>query len=579
MPYLKSLYPSPPLSTPTQNYHDFIVNRDELKQYPDYTVHIDAVTGERRRLRAVLERIGQAATALSSSKDVGGLGIRAGQSDIVGILSENSLEYPILVFALLKIAVPVALLPSQGTVHETAALLKLSSITALFVSARLYTRAKDAASEAGIPEDKVIILQGDVEGKASLPRLIENVRTRGLPSVPSEPVKDDTLAYMVFSSGTTGIPKAVMISHRNLYFSAVQMMITGAEAAKVFTPPPFPTPEKIPVSLGVLPWYHTMGAHIFIFRLLLVPATAVVLPYWSVDLVAKVFSQLTITHFSLVPAMLYQMMNHPVLAKLDLSSMLFAHSGAAFLPPELRDAFHRRTPNAPHFGEGFGMSECTLAAIQLAWPGSLGGRAERVRGMTGLLLPSMEARIVREDGTDADYDEAGELWLRGPNVGLGYWKNEKATRETFKDGWLHTGDRFYVDKEQRFFYVDRIKDILKVSGKQVAPSEIENVILEHPSQLVSDVAVAGVKGGRLSDEFVPRAWVVLSSVGKQQGAERVLAELEEWTRTRLSRYKWLRGGLQVVDEIPKLPTGKVLRRKLQEEFAKNDPENALKAKL
>ncbi|KAH8998400.1 hypothetical protein EDB92DRAFT_1164251 [Lactarius akahatsu] len=205
-------------------------------------------------------------------------------------------------------------------------------------------------------------------------------------------------------------------------------------------------------------------------------------------------------------------------------------------------------------------------------PGMFGGRIEEIRGMTGILLPYMEARLLREDGSDADYDEVGELLLRAPTVALGYLNNEKATKETFVDGWLHTGDRFYVDKQERFFYVDRIKDILKVSGKQVSPTEIEDTILEHPSQLITDVAVAGIKGTRLPDELVPRAWVVLSTLGKQQGAEAVFAALEEWTRSRLSKHKWLRGGLQIVDEIPRSPIGKVLRRKLQDDYARREPE-------
>jgi len=203
-----------------------------------------------------------------------------------------------------------------------------------------------------------------------------------------------------------------------------------------------------------------------------------------------------------------------------------------------------------------------------------GGRVNPVRGMTGILCPGLEARILREDGTDADYNEIGELIVRGPTNALGYRNNGNATKETFRDGWLYTGDRFYVDRQGRFFYVDREKDIFKVSGKQVSPTEIENTIREHPSQFVTDVAVAGVKGERLPDELVPRAWIVLSNIGKERGVETVLADLEKWARSRLSKHKWLRGGFQVVDEIPKLPTGKILRRKLQEEYARSEGERA-----
>jgi acyl-CoA synthetase (AMP-forming)/AMP-acid ligase II len=266
--------------------------------------------------------------------------------------------------------------------------------------------------------------------------------------------------------------------------------------------------------------------------------------------------------------MMHQILHHPGLSNLDLSSLASVATGAAHLPSELLGAFKRRAKNLPFFVEGYGLSECTFAALLLPLPGMHGGRVDPVRGMTGILCPSTEARILREDGSEADYNEIGELILHGPTIALGYRNNEKATKETFRDGWLYTGDRFYVDKQERFFYVDRAKDTFKVSGKQVSPNEIEDTLRKHPSQLIIDVAVAGVKGERLSGELVPRAWVVLSNIGKEQGAEAALATLDEWVRSRLSKHKWLRGGLQAVDEIPKLPTGKILRRKLQDEYAR-----------
>jgi len=485
---------------------------------------------------------------------------------MVGILSENCLEYPVLVYALLKIAVPMALLPCHSTLHETIALLKIAGITALFVSEAKYPHAIAAAREVGLPEDSIFILQGDVPGKRSLARSIEGIKSRGLPRVPTEKVRDDTLAYLVFSSGTTGLPKAVMISHRNLTFSTAQTFIVLKELIKLGGPPVFPTPEKIPVHLAVVPWYHSMGAHAFIFRLFASPATYVVAAAWTPDLVVKTFSQYTITSIVMVPSMVHQFLFDPKLAKLPLGSLISATSGAAHLPSELRTAFERKAKNVSFMQEGYGMSEVTFAAIALPVPGMFGGRINPIRGMTGILLPYFEARIRREDGSEADYDEVGELLLRSPTVALGYFNNEKATKETFVDGWIHTGDRFYVDKQERFFYVDRIKDTLKISGQQVSPTEIEDTILEHPSQLITDIAVAGVKGERLSDELVPRAWIVLSDAGKRQGAEAVFAALDEWTRSRLSKHKWLRGGIQTTDEIPRNPAGKVLRRTLQDEY-------------
>lgn len=214
----------------------------------------------------------------------------------------------------------------------------------------------------------------------------------------------------------------------------------------------------------------------------------------------------------------------------------------------------------------------TLAAVGMPFKGTIDGRAPSwVPGMTGILLPGMEARIVRDDGTDAGPNEAGEIYVRGGNVALGYWNNEPATRDAFlPGGWLRTGDRFRTDAEGRFLYVpnvlfdyserllgpssyvDRMKDTLQVSGVQVSPSEIEIVLLEHPAHLISDVSVAGVPGVRMSDEKVPRAWIVLSDAGMKHGAENVVRELDAWVKKRLSKPKWVRGGFSVVEEASRV---------------------------
>jgi len=212
------------------------------------------------------------------------------------------------------------------------------------------------------------------------------------------------------------------------------------------------------------------------------------------------------------------------------------------------------------------MSEVTIAAATTPYPGILNGRAKSNPASVGILLPGMEARILREDGSEASVNEPGELFLKGGNVALGYRKNRQANEETFIDGWLRTGDRFRIDEDGNFFYNDRTKDILKVSGMQVSPVEIEGVLLLQPDKLIVDVTVAGVNGGRMPDGKVPRAWIVLSEAGKKQGTVEVVKRLDTWCRKNLSKYKWLRGGIEVVTEIPKSPTGKVLRRVLQERY-------------
>lgn len=184
---------------------------------------------------------------------------------------------------------------------------------------------------------------------------------------------------------------------------------------------------------------------------------------------------------------------------------------------------------------------------------------------------------MREDGTLAAVNEPGELHVRSGCVALGYRNNPKATNETFVDGWLRTGDRIRIDEDGVLFFEDRAKDTLKVSGLQVSPVEIEDTLLVHPDKLIIDASVAGVSGGRTLDERIPRAWVVLSPEGHKLGASATIEKLDAWVRESLSKYKWLRGGIEVVDMIPKSPTGKVLRRQLVEKYEQG--QKAIKAKL
>ena len=220
---------------------------------------------------------------------------------------------------------------------------------------------------------------------------------------------------------------------------------------------------------------------------------------------------------------------------------------------------------------GYGISEATISVTTKPFLGVLGGRVRNVPGSAGILLPGMEARILREDGSAASPNETGELWLRSGSIALGYWNDKKATRKTFVDGWLKTGDLFVVDKDGTFYFQDRIKvnvalkpmvthcstrlmnvsrkDTLKISGMQVSPTELENVLLAHPGSLIVDATVVGVKGGRTLDEKVPRAWVVLSKAGAKKGKEVVVNSLDAWSRKNLSKYKRLRGGIEVVSAV------------------------------
>ncbi|KAF8962991.1 hypothetical protein BDZ97DRAFT_1701982 [Flammula alnicola] len=594
--YIKSPYPPPP-PLPTTNAHYIFFKRPEQSAWADadFTAHVEPARGDVGRF---CEGVEDLSTGLGVSEREGGLGLVGWEEgegaeavggkrgkEIVGIMSENSSEYITLVHACLRIAVPFALISSYSTPFELKHALKLSKATRLFVDAKFLKTVLPAAREAGIPEDRIYLMKEGEEktakkgkGRKSFRSIIEDVRRRKTPVVDVRPAGKDTLAYLVFSSGTSGLPKAVMISHGNLIFSVGQAIVLQEAALAVYTPP---NPESTPVTLAFLPLHHTYGLHSYCFRACLAPGTLIILPKWDIHVALRVIPQYKITGLTLIPSVVHQLVNHPGIEKADFSSVLHMNSGAAYLPPELHEKMTRLVPSEAQFGEGYGMSEATIAAITQPLTGMLGGTLQRIPGCTGILLPGMEA-VLLKDESSCKLNEPGELWLRSANVALGYWNNPAASRATFVRGWLRTGDRFSVDGGGNFWFADRAKDTLKVSGAQVSPVEIENCLLAHPAQLITDATVAGVSGGRTDDEKVPRAWVVLSDTGKGLGLgsgqgengdgegwgeESVVRELDRWHRENLSKYKWLRGVLRLsMRYIPKSPTGKTLRRVLQDRY-------------
>jgi len=396
--------------------------------------------------------------------------------------------------------------------------------------------------------------------------MIYQVREEFTSRLAVRPAGKDTLAYLMFSSGTSGLPKAVMISHGNLNFAMMQMMVLGMAKARVGTPPPSSTPKTIPTILGFLPLYHSYGLHAFGFQLFFARMTLVLMPKWNLDVALRLIPKYQIVHLCLIPSLVHQLVNSRKAKMANLSSLKSVSCGAAYLPDSLKSELLHMGPQNIEMMEAYGLSEITLAGIGKPSPGVLGGRVKSIPGSAGILMPGVEARILREDGTETGLHEHGELWLRSGGVALGYQNNEEANRETFVDGWVKTGDRFSVDEDGTLFFQDRIKDTLKVAGMQVSPVEIENVLLAHPGKLISDATVAGVSGGRTTDEKIPRAWVVLSETGTRKGEAAVVKALDAWARDNLSKFKWLRGGIEIINEIPKSPTGKVLRRLLQEEY-------------
>ena len=242
----------------------------------------------------------------------------------------------------------------------------------------------------------------------------------------------------------------------------------------------------------------------------------------------------------------------PETAGYDLSSLKGMLCGAAPLSRELQNLISR-TFNV-EVKQGWGMTEVTCGSIIQRTPSD--------SGTVGELIPNTECKLLDDDGSEVSYDTPGEVFIRAPNVCLGYFKNDVATKEALSsDGWLKTGDVAIVNKGGLFWIVDRKKELIKVNALQVAPAELEAVLLEH-----DDIADAAVVGITLHDEECPRAYVALKDYakGKLNGKE-----IQHWMRAKVAKHKQLVGGVAFVDEVPKLASGKI-QRKVMREWAKRD---------
>ncbi|KAG1732417.1 uncharacterized protein EDB91DRAFT_1349080 [Suillus paluster] len=569
--YYKSLFPDLP-KVPESNVHHLLFNRPDQKEWPDYTLFVNVATGQRRSFREFVERVRDGATSLGADVAQGGLGLRPENGELVGILSENCPDYVALMHSLLVITVPFALFSSYSTPYEFKHANALAHPTRIFTSPSLLP----LALTSGLPADRIYLLEGENNGYISYDQLVSSARKDNIPRLPVRHATKDTLAYLIYSSGTSGPPKAIMISHRNIACATLGAMVAGMETAKVRAPPVWNTPNGLEVTFNILPVYHSLGLCTTAFFNFLKPFTIVMLPKWNIDSFFDSVPKYHITTIFLVPSLIHQIVHHPRFKTTDMSSVKAVASGAAYLPSQLADQLCARFQDVDRVSEGYGMSEFTMTIATKPIPGLLNGRAKNKPGSVGILVPGVEACIIRPDGSLAGPNEPGELLVRGGATALGYRGNDKATRETFVDGWLRTGDQLRIDEDGVLFFEDRTKDTLKISGMQVSPAEIENTILAQPDNLITDVSVAGVSGGRTSDERIPHAWIVLSPAGMALGKKEVVAQLDTWVQERLSRYKWLRGGIKIVETIPKLPTGKVLRRVLVEDYER---EVKAKAKL
>jgi acyl-CoA synthetase (AMP-forming)/AMP-acid ligase II len=451
----------------------------------------------------------------------GGLKSRGvGPGTTWAIMAPNLPEYGVVFHGIAYAGATVTTINPTYGAEEVAFQLKDAEATAIVTIGLFYEVAAQAAADVGITEIFVI---GPGDG-TPLAELFGTPLTEQVPVDLAEHV-----VVLPYSSGTTGFPKGVMLTHHNLVANLVQ---TEANIA-------ISEDEK---AYAVLPFFHIYGMQILMNLAMAVGITVITVPRFDLPEMLSLIQEHRITRLYLVPPIVLALAKHPMIDDYDLSSVNEVFSGAAPLGGELAEAAATRMNCS--VVQGYGMTELSPVSHTVR-------EGNFKAGSVGTLLASTEARIVDPD-TGRDTEE-GELWIRGPQVMKGYLNNADATAETIDaDGWLHTGDVAIRDDDGHYFIVDRLKELIKYKGFQVPPAELEALLITHPS--VADVAVIGVPDEEAGE--LPKAFVV-------KNGEVDAATLQAFVAEHVATYKNIRL-VEFVDEIPKSASGKILRRLLRD---------------
>lgn len=347
------------------------------------------------------------------------------------------------------------------------------------------------------------------------------------------------LAQLQYTGGTTGTPKGVMLTHRNLVANTMQ---TSAWCYRV--------KDGYERFLAALPLFHVFGLTVLMNFSVMRAGSLVLLPRFETETVLETISRQQPTLFPGAPTMYVALINHKNSASTDLSSIEACISGSAALPLEVQEQFEKMTGGK--LIEGYGLTEASpVTHANLIW-------GKRKIGTIGMPFPDTVAAIFSPEGKPLPVREVGELVIRGPQVMKGYWNNPKETEIVLRDGWLHTGDLGYMDEDGFFTIVDRIKDVIIAGGFNIYPREVEEVLYEHPA--VMEASVLGVKDPYRGETV--KAFVVL-----KKGSYVSAAQLDVWCRQRLAAFK-VPHLYEFRESLPKTMIGKVLRRKLMEELEK-----------
>ncbi|XP_046443350.1 probable 4-coumarate--CoA ligase 1 [Daphnia pulex] len=526
-------------------FHDMTMVQkvfESASRWPNKIAMECGITGRKytyEMMRQLIRRFGSALTRMGYKKD-----------EVFGIISPNIPEFPIVLYGASGAGMPVSLVNPTFTAEEMARQLSAVGATALFGVAPMAETLKQVAGLC--PAIRHVILLGPPqEGAVCFQQMVQDSGDL-FNETPDINVKEDVF-LLPHSSGTSGLPKSVMLTHFNMTSNVMQFLQPGG------TNHQFATTNYQDTYVCLLPFFHTYGITIILNTGIQTGAKLVTLPQFDVQSYFKAIDDHKPTAMHIVPPLASLLIQYP---GLKLESFSRAHTvfcGAAPLSAQTTVEMLERL-NVPNlsFQEGYGLSETS--------PGIMMSPLGNVKlGSCGSPIPWTRAKIVDHEIGDhalGPYQQ-GELYVAGPQVMKGYLNNPKATEEMIdEEGWLRTGDVAYYDEGGNFYIVDRLKELIKVKGFQVAPAELEDILASHPA--VAEAAVIGIPDEQAGE--LPRAYVV-----KKPGMESVSdAEIRAFVDSKVSSHKQIKGGIEFRSAIPKNNMGKILRRILRDQFAEKN---------
>jgi len=450
-----------------------------------------------------------------------------GRGDVLALMAPNSPEYAVVFHGAAMAGGTVTTINPAYTQAEVHHQLADSGARILVTIAPLAAMAVRACARTAVTE-VYLLGDGPAEGTKPLSALA------GPPLATHVPVGPHDVVALPYSSGTTGLAKGVMLTHRNLVANVAQTL--GAI--------PSAPDERV---MAVLPFFHIYGMQCMMNCGLRAGATVVTLPRFDLEQFLRAHQDYRITRSFVAPPIVLALARHPLVDSFDLSQLRLVNSGAAPLKAELAAECSQRL--GCEVIQGYGMTELSPVS-HLTPPGWF------KPGSVGVTAPGTQTRIVDPlTGADLGIGQEGEICVRGPQVMSGYLNNPQATADTVdEDRWLHTGDLGYLDADGHLYVVDRLKELIKYKGFQVPPAELEAVLLRHPD--VADTAVIGLPDDEAGE--IPVGYVVL-----RPGAATSPEEIMRFVAGEVASYKQIRR-LEVIDAIPKSAAGKILRRVLRD---------------